>query len=240
MTSAVAALQTVLERRFDLDRDRGRSRPGSGCWASAAGPARRRCPRPSVSREAEAAWLGSLLGATDETQRGQPFVICRNVQKSYGGREVLPGVDLAIAQGEVVVIMGPSGSGKSTLLRLINHLEALDHGEITVAGQPVGYLPANGGPPRPVRNLARARAEARIGMVFQHFNLFEHLTALENVMEAPVRVYGVPRAEAEATAAAPARRGRALAGMPTTCRTGSPAASSSAWRSPARWRSSRS
>jgi polar amino acid transport system permease protein len=69
-----------------------------------------------------------------------------------------------------------------------------------VAGRPVGYLPNPGGPPRPVRNLARARAKARIGMVFQHFNLFAHLTALENVTETPIRVYGVPRAEAEATA----------------------------------------
>jgi polar amino acid transport system permease protein len=77
----------------------------------------------------------------------------------------------------------------------------MNFGTITVDGQSVGYRPVPAGaPPRPVRDLARARAEARIGMVFQQFNLFAHLTALENVMEAPVRVFGVPRAEAEATA----------------------------------------
>ena len=103
-------------------------------------------------------------------------------------REVLRGIDLTVRRGEVVAIMGPSGSGKSTLLRLINHLEHLDWGEITVDGKHVGYEKV-GGTLRPMRNLARARAEARIGMVFQHFNLFDHLTALENVIEAPVRVY---------------------------------------------------
>jgi len=203
MTSAITALQSVLERRFDLDRDKAAvpawerllrfRRPPAPPAVPAAGAA---APAP----ETDAAWLGSLIGATDETQRGKPFVVGRNVQKAYGGREVLSGVDFSIAQGEVVVILGPSGSGKSTLLRMINHLEAIDYGEITVGGRRVGYLPNAGGPPRPVRNLARARAEARIGMVFQHFNLFAHLTALENITETPVRVHGVPHADAEATA----------------------------------------
>ena len=120
-----------------------------------------------------------------------PFVVCRGVHKSYGTREVLRGIDLTVARGEVVVIMGPSGSGKSTLLRLVNHLEQLDDGEIKVDGRHVGYRRLNGAL-RPVRDLARARADARIGMVFQHFNLFEHLTALENVTEAPVHVYHEP------------------------------------------------
>jgi polar amino acid transport system permease protein len=84
--------------------------------------------------------------------------------------------------------MGPSGSGKSTLLRLINHLDRFDQGEITVDGKHVGYERVRDHL-RPVRDLARARAAARIGMVFQHFNLFDHLSALENVMEAPVHVY---------------------------------------------------
>lgn len=203
MTSAITALQSVLERRFDLDRDKAAvpawerllrfRRPSA---PPAKPPAQVAAPTP----EPNAAWLGSLIGAMDETQRGQPFVVGRNVQKAYSGREVLCGVDFSIAQGEVVVILGPSGSGKSTLLRMINHLEAMDYGEVTVGGQPVGYLPNAGGPPRPVRNLARARAEARIGMVFQHFNLFAHLTALENITETPVRVHGFPRADAEATA----------------------------------------
>jgi polar amino acid transport system permease protein len=117
-----------------------------------------------------------------------PFVVCRGVHKSYGPREVLRGIDLTVARGEVVVIMGPSGSGKSTLLRLVNHLEQLDGGEITVDGRHVGYRRVNG-VLHPLSDLARARAKARIGMVFQHFNLFEHLTALENVIEAPIQVY---------------------------------------------------
>jgi len=124
------------------------------------------------------------------------------VQKSYGAREILKGIDLTVNTGEVVVIMGPSGSGKSTLLRMINHLEPLDWGEITVGGQHVGYQRMPGGSVRPVRKrLAQARAAARIGMVFQHFNLFEHLTALENVIEAPLMVYRQKPDQARAAAA---------------------------------------
>jgi polar amino acid transport system permease protein len=209
LTSAITALQSVLERRFDLDR----MAAGSSVWerllgfrGRAATPAVRATPQvaaPAAAGRSEvpdSAWLHSLIGTTDTTQRGHPFVVGRNVQKSYGEREVLSGVDFSIALGEVVVILGPSGSGKSTLLRMINHLEVMDWGDITVDGRSVGYRPSHGGAPRPVRDLARARAEARIGMVFQHFNLFAHLTALENITETPIRVYGVPRAEAEATA----------------------------------------
>ncbi len=201
LTSAITALQSALERRFDIER----AEAGPSAWQRLLGfrrplPARAAPPTRAVAQASDAAWIGSLIGATDPAQRGQPFVVGRNVQKSYGGREVLSGIDFSIAQGEVVVVLGPSGSGKSTLLRMINHLEALDWGEVTVGGRPVGYRPSSGGPPRPVRDLARARAEARIGMVFQHFNLFAHLTALQNITETPIRVHGVPPAEAEATA----------------------------------------
>jgi len=89
---------------------------------------------------------------------------------------VVRGINLTVNRGEVVTIMGPSGSGKSTLLRLINHLEQLDKGEILVSGERVGYRLVDG-VLRPSRDLAKARAKARIGMVFQHFNLFDHLTA---------------------------------------------------------------
>ncbi|MBV8189386.1 MAG: amino acid ABC transporter ATP-binding protein [Alphaproteobacteria bacterium] len=130
---------------------------------------------------------------------GQPFVVCYNVCKSYGGREVLRHLDLAVKRGEVVTIIGPSGSGKSTLLRLINHLEHVDWGDIKVDGRYVGYE-KNGASMRPTGNLAKARADARIGMVFQHFNLFNHLTALENVCEAPIRVYGEESRKARALA----------------------------------------
>ncbi|MCJ2069102.1 amino acid ABC transporter ATP-binding protein [Methylobacterium sp. J-030] len=127
----------------------------------------------------------------------EPFVAGLNVQKSYGTREVLRGIDLDVRRGEVVVLMGPSGSGKSTFLRLVNHLEPVDWGEIRVGGRYVGYERGAGGL-RPVRNLAKARADARIGMVFQHFDLFNHLTALENVVEAPIRVYGEDATRARA------------------------------------------
>jgi polar amino acid transport system permease protein len=95
--------------------------------------------------------------------------------------------------------MGPSGSGKSTFLRLINHLDDVDRGEILVGGKLVGYED-KGGRLVPVRRLAKARADARIAMVFQHFNLFNHRTALENVTEAPLRVYHQDQKEATARA----------------------------------------
>ena len=175
MTSVVAGLQRYLERRFNPELAQG---PVAGpATAVAAGTARLDWATLLGTR-------GQAAGPADHK-----FLVCRNVQKSYGGREILKGVDLTVKRGEVVVIMGPSGSGKSTLLRLINHLEHVDWGEITVAGKHVGYEKRNGGL-MPVRDLAKARAEARVGMVFQSFNLFEHLTAVQNVMEAPVQVYG--------------------------------------------------
>jgi polar amino acid transport system permease protein len=124
-----------------------------------------------------------------------PFVVCRNVRKSYQLRgrsplEVLKGVDFEVHRGEVVAILGASGSGKSTLLRLINHLEELDGGEILVEGKHVGYETKNG-KLVPTKALAKARADARIGMVFQSFDLFDHKTAQENIAEAPVQVYGM-------------------------------------------------
>src|SRR3979490_3144408 len=133
---------------------------------------------------------GLQTSRTEGSAPDQPFVICRNVQKSYGDKEILRGIDLFVQRGEVVVLMGPSGAGKGTLLRLVNNLEPLDWGEITVDGKYVGYQSQIGGGLKPTRNVAKARADARIGIVFQHFNLFDHLTALENIMEAPIHVYG--------------------------------------------------
>jgi len=117
------------------------------------------------------------------------------VQKRFGRLEVLRGVDMEVARGEVVVVIGPSGSGKTTFLRCINHLERVDGGRIYVDGELVGYREKNG---RLVedREAAVARKRAGIGMVFQRFNLFPHLTALGNVVEAPLRVKGLPRKEA--------------------------------------------
>ena len=208
LTSAITALQSVLERRFDLHREEEAVSPWQrllGFRGGAAPAAAMAAPAPAQT--SDAAWLGTLLGATDAARRGQPFVVGRNVQKSlYGGREVLAGggFQRRARRGGRNPRAG-AAPGRGTLLRMINHLEAMDWGEITVAGHPVGYRPTTGGSLRPVRDLARARAEARIGMVFQHFNLFAHLTALENVVEAPIRVYGVPRTEAEADRASAAR-----------------------------------
>ena len=108
-----------------------------------------------------------------------------HVDKWFGDLHVLKDIDLAIDRGEVVVVIGPSGSGKSTLCRAINRLEPIDKGEITLDGEP---LPQEG------KELARLRAE--VGMVFQSFNLFAHKTVLENVTLGPIKVRGVPAAEA--------------------------------------------
>ncbi len=120
---------------------------------------------------------------------GQPYVQIRDVQKGFHGTPVLKGVTLDVEPGHVVFLIGPSGSGKTTLLRTINHLETVDGGEILVGGEHVGYRQTGHGL-APVRDPAAARAKARIGMVFQHFNLFDHLTVLDNIVEAPIRVYG--------------------------------------------------
>jgi polar amino acid transport system ATP-binding protein len=120
------------------------------------------------------------------------MVKAESVHKRFGRLEVLRGIDLEVQPGDVAVIIGPSGSGKSTFLRCINHLEKITAGRLWVDGELVGY--------RQVgdhiyelkeRDIARKRAE--IGMVFQHFNLFPHMTAMENVMEAPIRVRGIVR-----------------------------------------------
>ncbi|MFK0727790.1 amino acid ABC transporter ATP-binding protein [Rothia sp. BD8] len=113
------------------------------------------------------------------------------VQKHFGDLHVLKDIELTVAPGEVVVLIGPSGSGKSTLCRTINRLETIDGGEITVDGQP---LPAEG------RQLARLRSD--VGMVFQTFNLFAHKSVLDNVTLGPIKVRGKSRKEAEATARA--------------------------------------
>jgi polar amino acid transport system ATP-binding protein/polar amino acid transport system permease protein len=207
LTSAISMLQVWLEGIFDHERDRKLAFTWFGLRASTRDvkPVDAPVDLPGAAKAATASdhvWISTLLPAGSRTPRhpDEPFVACRNVWKSYGKREILRGVDLSIAHGEVVVVLGPSGSGKSTLLKLINHLEPLDWGTIKVDSQYVGYREVAGGDGtvRPVHNLARARAEARVGMVFQHFNLFSHLSALENIVEAQRQVYDVPRAEAQA------------------------------------------
>jgi polar amino acid transport system ATP-binding protein len=118
-----------------------------------------------------------------------------NLHKSYGRTEVLKGIDLTVQRGEVVTIIGPSGSGKSTLLSCINFLEPFDRGEITIDGEPIGWITTDGGRMRMgERQLNMMRQ--RIGIVFQQFNLFPHLTVLQNVIEAPIQVKGLAREQA--------------------------------------------
>ena len=121
-----------------------------------------------------------------------PLVVLTGVNKHFGALHVLKEVDLTVDRGEVVVVIGPSGSGKSTLCRTINRLETIDAGTITIDGQP---LPAEG------KQLAQLRA--KVGMVFQSFNLFPHKTVLENVTLGPVKVKGMKKADAD-------KRGREL------------------------------
>ncbi len=123
------------------------------------------------------------------------------VHKRFGRLEVLKGVTLDVPRGDVLCVLGPSGSGKTTLLRCINHLEKIDAGRIWVDGELVGYRQV-GDRLHELREADVARTRAEIGMVFQRFNLFAHMTALENVIEAPIRVKRQTRAEAVARATA--------------------------------------
>jgi polar amino acid transport system ATP-binding protein len=129
----------------------------------------------------------------------RPIVNAQNVHKRFGELYVLRGVDLKVYPGEVVVICGPSGHGKSTFLRCLNHLEKIDEGWIEVNGHPVGYKRVGD---RLVELSGSEIAKQRrdIGMVFQQFNLFPHLTALENITAAPINVLGVSKEEAQETA----------------------------------------
>ncbi|WP_460768641.1 amino acid ABC transporter ATP-binding protein [Mariniluteicoccus flavus] len=127
---------------------------------------------------------------------GPPVVRAVNVHKQFGKVEVLRGIDLDVHRGEVVCLLGPSGSGKTTFLRLINQMETLTGGRIWVNDELVGVEERKGKlHTRTPKDIARQRSS--IGMVFQRFNLFPHMTALGNVMEAPVQVKGVARATAK-------------------------------------------
>ncbi|WP_167504245.1 amino acid ABC transporter ATP-binding protein [Streptomyces malaysiensis] len=123
------------------------------------------------------------------------MVDIRSVHKSFGSLEVLRGIDLEVRSGEVAVVLGPSGSGKSTLLRAINHLEKVDSGWISVGGSLVGYR-RQGDRLYELREREILKQRTRIGFVFQNFNLFPHLTVLENIVEAPVSALRRPRKEA--------------------------------------------
>ncbi|MGI8712055.1 MAG: amino acid ABC transporter ATP-binding protein [Solirubrobacteraceae bacterium] len=129
------------------------------------------------------------------------MVNAERVHKRFGRLEVLKGIDLQVKRGEVMCLLGPSGSGKSTLLRCINHLEKINSGRLSVDGELVGYR-ESGDKLHELHETEVARKRSEIGMVFQHFHLFPHMTAIENVMLAPVRVSGVKRSEARQRAEA--------------------------------------
>ncbi|MEV7225677.1 MULTISPECIES: amino acid ABC transporter ATP-binding protein [Polymorphospora] len=128
------------------------------------------------------------------------MVELRGIHKSFGPLEVLRGIDLRVRAGEVVVVLGPSGSGKSTLLRCVNHLEKVNRGSVRIDGELIGYR-RTGNRLRELKEREILRQRTHIGFVFQNFNLFPHLTALENVAEAPVAAQGRPRREVRELAA---------------------------------------
>ena len=158
------------------------------------------------------------------------MVKAERVHKSFGRLEALRGVDLEVGTGQVFCIIGPSGSGKSTFLRCINHLENIDGGRLWVDGELVGYR-QKGDKLYELKESEVAHKRAEIGMVFQHFNLFPHMTALQNVMEGPVRVKKEP-SERSASGRTSCSLGLAWATVAAATRCSSRAASSSGWRSP--------
>jgi polar amino acid transport system ATP-binding protein len=136
----------------------------------------------------------STAPLSGEPARNEAVLEARDVTKSFGAIRVLDGISMSVAHREAVVVIGPSGSGKTTFLRCLNHLESIDSGSIHVLGEPVGYKEGQGqlieeGP----RTIARRRRQ--IGFVFQRFNLFPHLSALDNIALAPVKVLGVSKDE---------------------------------------------
>jgi polar amino acid transport system ATP-binding protein len=140
----------------------------------------------------------SAVSAAQNPGAGAPMVSAEGVRKNFGRLEVLRGIDLEVAPREVLCLIGPSGSGKSTFLRCINHLEKIDGGRLSVDGELVGYR-QRGDKLHELKEKEVARKRAEIGMVFQRFNLFPHMTVLGNVVEAPIRVKGVAKATATAT-----------------------------------------
>src|SRR3954470_24391853 len=139
--------------------------------------------------------VGSELVRFPTPQVAGPIVRAEDVHKRFGHTEVLRGISLTVQPAQTVVLIGPSGSGKTTFLRCINHLEKIQSGRIYVGGQLIGYREHNGKLVEDTeRNIAAQRA--RIGMVFQRFNLFPHMTALENIIEAPVHVKKISKEDA--------------------------------------------
>jgi polar amino acid transport system permease protein len=193
IAGAIAVVQLLSEDAVNLDRTHRAS------ILSRLLPSRRKAVEATQPESLESE-LEALVWAPPETvdagprvireRSTQPIIEIAGLHKSYGTNTVLRGIDLTVNKGEVVALLGPSGSGKSTLLRTINHLEKIDSGTILLGGSALGYR-ANG-TSLPEKAVADLRVKAGVGMLFQHFNLFSHLTARENVA-APLRwVAGLP------------------------------------------------
>jgi ABC-type polar amino acid transport system ATPase subunit len=139
--------------------------------------------------------VGKAASAALEMPQTQPMVRIEGLRKSFGSNEVLKGIDLAVHKGEAISIIGPSGSGKSTMLRCINYLEEPTEGSIYIDGQLLGQE-VRDGRRTPMKSARLNAMRAETGMVFQHFNLWPHMTVLENLIEAPIRVRARSRADA--------------------------------------------
>ena len=133
---------------------------------------------------------------TDATAT-RPMLDMSGIVKRFGTHEVLRGVSLQVARGETVVVIGPSGSGKTTLLRCVNLLEDYQQGTVAVDGEPVGYVLDRNGQRQRMAEREIAAAREKIGIVFQSYNLFPHMTVLQNIVAAPIRVRGIARSKAE-------------------------------------------
>jgi polar amino acid transport system permease protein len=208
LTGAVSGLQLTIEAMLDLDRPQPREflarllpwhRTAVSPAANVAGRDAKTNQR--SQKPAECGGAAAIVTAADRSARadalaGAPAMVeVRDLCKRYGEHVVFGDLDLTVRSGEVIALLGPSGTGKSTLLRCINLLEGWDGGTVRVAGRRLGYR--DDGAKLPPRELARERANVGVGMVFQQFNLFSHLTARENVA-GPLRwVHGMPAAEAD-------------------------------------------
>jgi polar amino acid transport system ATP-binding protein len=144
--------------------------------------------------------LNAESSLVTESPSPRPMLEMSGVVKRFGDNEVLRGVSLRVAHGETVVVIGPSGSGKTTLLRCVNMLEDYQQGTVTVDGEPVGYALDRNGQRHRMAERDIAASREKIGIVFQSYNLFPHMTALQNIVAAPIRVRGIPRPKAEARA----------------------------------------